>query len=109
MERITDKFDDEIQHIAMKTGLKTWHVIAALVGKLPYLKSRQAGRQYFRVIFAWFLRPVVPFENLLLIYATTDDHKNSPFPSLPKVCSVQVNIFDVSWHLSKRGSELAKR
>ena len=36
MERITDKFDDEIQHIAMKTGLKTWHVIAALVGKLPY-------------------------------------------------------------------------
>jgi len=31
MERITDKFDDEIQHIAMKTGLKTWHVIAALV------------------------------------------------------------------------------
>ena len=29
--------------------------------------------------------------------------------ALAKVCSVLGNIHDVSWHLSKRGSELEKR
>lgn len=51
MERITDKFDDEIKHIAMKTGLKTWHVIAALVGKtITYFSAFIKGRN--RIIAA---------------------------------------------------------
>ena len=33
MEKFKDKFDDEITHVAMKTGLKKWHVVVALIGK----------------------------------------------------------------------------
>jgi len=32
MEKFKDKFDDEITHVAMKTGLKKWHVVVALIG-----------------------------------------------------------------------------
>ena len=34
MEKFKDKFDDEITHVAMKTGLKKWHVVVALIGKI---------------------------------------------------------------------------
>ena len=50
----------------------------------PDPASLPEHRLYFCVTFAWFFRPVVPFENLLFIHASTnatDNHKYSPFPS----------------------------
>ena len=48
------------------------------------------------------------FRNLLFIHALTNNTETIT-NILAKVCLVHVNIRDVSWHLSKCGSELEKR
>ena len=45
--------------------------------------TNNKGRLYFCALFAWFLRPVLAFGNLLFIHASTiaaDDQKKFPFP-----------------------------
>ena len=45
MEGFKDKFSEDVQHIAYKTGLKKWQVIFALLGKV-FLIIR-FGKRFF--------------------------------------------------------------